>query len=382
VQTTAISEADKATVKGQRQAANTADKLRKDALKLPADVPADVHASNRIALLIYRHVESSASTAAEIIDVYHGALQTLQAAPPSRRHEVAQKHAGFLRKLSARAGEVLGEQISAASRSAGERNITSEIGSQLRQLELMSEVLRMGLEGVGLLFEARHKAQRIRRKLSADDQPPRGSLSLIDADEAVTTAYRPAVKGLKASFKSISRDLSGIKDSGAINSATAALALLLWRAEFDRCVTSGRMVRDWCRTRAVTVKNGAPGALSFKTFEDLAGGVKTLLIKANKQLIQLFTQAPLQQRALLDISMKLLGDFHDVLSEIESRLRHAPSAPHLPRSSIPESSSFGAHAGTAPPGTQHFQGQRDAGSSSPGKGSKKKGNAGRTRRRS
>ncbi|MBW8827908.1 MAG: hypothetical protein JF606_00430, partial [Burkholderiales bacterium] len=375
--------ADKAMVDLQRQTANAAIDHRKHALKLPPDVPAEIRAAHETALLVLRHVESYSSTAAEVIDSYHRAFHELRAAAPASQRIVAKQHAESLRKLSARIGNAFGEQISVAPQTERERKAVIDMGSELRQIDQLSETMRLGLEGVGLLFEARRKAQDIKHRFTADDKPRAGALNLGDAEKALNKVYHEAEKWLRANSNNIAQDPCGAAEGATSkNASILAFAYLAWRAEFDRTVAVSVMMRDWLVARLETANSGAPSSLILQKFDGLAIDVTETLTKSNKRAMKLFDRDPQQTRAFLKVTMGLLQDFQNLRSEIKTRLQTASSVPPLPEATAPASLPVDAPAGDSLSDMQHRQGQLDAGTTSRGESSKKKGKSRRTHRRS
>ncbi|MBW8827862.1 MAG: hypothetical protein JF606_00175, partial [Burkholderiales bacterium] len=373
--------ADKAMVMNlQRQTANTAIGERKHALKLPTDVPAGIRAAHKTALLVLRHVELCSSTAAEIIDSYHRAFHELRAAAPASQRNVAKQHAESLRKLSARIGKALSEQISVAPQTENERKAVIDVGSGLRQIDQLSETMRLGLEGVGLLFEARRKAQDIKHRLTADDKPRAGALNLVDAAKALNKVYYAAVDWMEASTNNIAGVPSGAAEGA--NAKNVALGPLAWRAAFDRTVGVSMMGRDWCVARLATANSSGLSDLKLENFVKIAKDITEMLSKINKSMMSLFRRDPQQLREFLEVTMGLLKVIQDLRSEVETRLQPAPSGPPLREATAPASLPVDVPAGDALSGMQHRQGQGDAVTISRGESSKTKGKSRRTHRRS
>jgi hypothetical protein len=337
--------------------------------------------THETALLGLRCVESNALTAAEIIDGYHRALHTLRAAPSASRRKVAMQHAESLRKLSASTGRALGEQMSMKPESEEAREVAALFRVQLRQVDRLSEAMRLGLEAVGRLFEARHKVEDIRRRLNADDPPRAGSLNLFDADAALNAVYHPTIEWLEASMKNFSSGPREAVEEIGIDSSAAALAGLVWRAKFDSDVTSGKLVRDWYVARLATAKAGALGPGDLNVFDALVDSIKKPITLANTRAMGLFADNRQQTRAFLGVTMSLLRDFQNVRSELEAKIQPASGALPLSQGTAPSVLTVDTPSADAPSGT-HSPGQRAAGSTSRSEGSKKKGNAGRSRRRS
>jgi hypothetical protein len=372
--------ADEAMMNLQRQTANAAIGERKLALKLPTDVPAGIRATHETALLVLRHVELCSSTAAEIIAIYHRAFHELRAAAPASQRNVAKQHAESLRKLSARIGKAFGEQISVAPQTERERKAVIDVSSELTLIDQLSETMRLGLEGVGRLFEARRKVQDIKHRLTADDKPRAGSLDIRDAERALNNAYIPAEEWLEASTNNIARVPSGAAEGA--NAENDVLGPLAWRAAFDRTVALGMLARDWCVARLATANSGGLSDLKLKNFVDIAKEIMEMLSETNKSTMRVFRSEPQQMRAFLEVTVGVLKNLQDLKSEIETRFKAAPSVRPLPEATAPASLPVNAPAGDASSGMQHRQGQLDAGTTSRGESSKTKGKSRRAHRRS
>jgi hypothetical protein len=178
-------------------------------------------------------------------------------------------------------------------------------------------------------------------------------LNLADADTALSAGYRPAIERLQAIVDNITRGPKGAEGPIVTDAFAAILAILLWKAEFERVLTSGKMVRDWFVARFAATNKG--DALDEKDLQRV-DRIKESIIMANNQAIHLEALTRQQKHAFLDVTMPLLKDLQNGQSENETRLQHAAVVPGLVDASV--------------------------GSSSRSGGGKKKGKTGRTRRRS
>ncbi|MBW8832498.1 MAG: hypothetical protein JF606_24485, partial [Burkholderiales bacterium] len=373
-QTPSMLAADEAMVALQLQIANAAIDHRKHALKLPTDVPAGIRAKHEAAMLVLCHVELCSSTSAEIIDIYHRAFHELRAAAPASQRKIAERHAESLKKLIARIGKAVGQQISVAPQTEGDQKVVSDVTSELTQFKQLSETMRLGLEGVGRLFEARRKAQTIKHRLTADE-PRESSLDLDDAEREINNVYQSAEDWLDK----MERASSGTAEGG--DAEINGLRYLVWRAAFDRQVALGMMLRDWFMARLATANSGALSDFELEDLVKRAIHITTTLTTGNNWTMRLFRSDPQQTRAFLKVTMVLLKEIQDLKSKFETKLQSASSAAPALKAIAPASLQVDASASKAPSDVQHRPGQGDAGTTSRGESSKKKGKSGRTRRR-